>query len=55
MEEKNQKPAKTSSPMQSIHESFKKAGFKHVQKTGAILMPLSKNQRENMQKKKESE
>ena len=55
MEDKNQKPAKTSSPIQSTHELFKKAGFKHVQKTGAILMPLSKSQRESLEKKKKPE
>ena len=52
MEEKNQKPK------QNLSDTFAKleaAGFKHVQKTGAILMPLSKKQRESMEKNKKPE
>lgn len=49
---------KQSSPKQTQNSSAKKttiqllteAGFKHVQKQGSILMPLSKKQRESMKK-----
>ena len=54
MEEKNQKPTKALS-IKERDELFEKAGIKHVQKTGAILMSVSKSQRESMEKKKESE
>jgi len=54
MEVKNQKPTKNLS-REEKDELLKKAGFKHVQKTGAILMPLSKSQRESLEKKKKPE
>ena len=52
MEEKNQKPKQNFSDTLAKLEA---AGFKRVQKTGAILMPLSKSQRESMEKKKKPE
>lgn len=36
----------------AIMKLLEESGAKHVQKTGAILMPLSKEQREAMQKDK---
>ena len=57
MEEKNQKTKpnlsdKTNTTTFSILEAI---GVKHVQKTGAILMPLSKSERENLEKKNKPE
>ena len=52
MEEKNQKPK---SNLSETLAKLEAAGFKRVQKTGAILMPLSKKQRESMEKNKKPE
>ena len=54
MEDKNQKPEKVLS-REEIDEKLKKAGFKKVQKTGAILMPISMSQSESLEKKKKPE
>ena len=57
MEEKNQKPKQNLSDKakKTTFSMLEAIGVKHVQKTGAILMPLSKSQRESLEKKKKPE
>lgn len=54
MEDKNQKQKKSLSDKTktTTFSMLEAIGVKHVQKTGAILMPLSKSQRESLEKKK---
>jgi hypothetical protein len=52
MEEKN-KDSKEN--LSDTFSKLKAIGAKHVQKTGAILMPISKQQKESIEKKKKPE
>lgn len=48
-QQKQERSPQSSSVKMTTEELLKKHGIKTVQKTGAILMPLSKGQREAMQ------
>lgn len=54
MSDKNQTPKKepTEKSNAELIAKLEAAGFKRVQKTGGILMPVSKEQRESMEKNK---
>jgi hypothetical protein len=53
-QEEPQKPTQPSSAKEATMELLRKAGIKYVQKQGSILMPLSKNQEQSINKSKDS-